>query len=79
MLDIKNRYVVLTLCGELVQFPQHKPAFKYCENHAAKIKGVYKIIDAQTVGAINVWTNSKFWEGESKLQQKHKQLTFKVI
>ncbi|AXH68374.1 hypothetical protein [Vibrio phage R01] len=79
MLNTKNKYVVLTISGEIKQFEKHAPAFKHCENHADKIKGVFKILGSATVGAVNVWTDSQFWEGEQKLKQQHSQLTFKVI
>jgi hypothetical protein len=70
-----NNYTVLRANNEPRQFPNHKQAFEYCSALPDKTKGVYRIIDANTLGALNVsGTNENVYA-----MQQNSNFNFKVI
>ena len=72
-----NKYTVLRLNKESEprHFEHHTDAFQWCESLPDKTKGVYKILDKTTLGALNV-----FGKYPQQLKMEHNSnYNFKVI
>lgn len=73
-----NNYTVLRANKESEprHFEHHTDAFQWCESLPDKTKGVYKILDANTLGALNIFGGSPHCLA---MEYNHEQFKFKVI
>lgn len=71
-----SNYTVLRQRGSPRQFEHHTDAFQWCDAQPIRVKGVYKNLDDNTLGALNIFGKPS---SVYTMECNHKQYTFKVI